>query len=302
VNKSVRCGYVAILGRPNVGKSTLLNRLLGQKISITSRRPQTTRHRILGIKSSPEHQLIFVDTPGIHLDNKHALNRRLNKTAASVIHDVDILVFVVSALYWQKEDELVLSLIKKSESPVIVVVNKVDKIADKSRLLPFLTFIQETINPVQIIPLSAKTGSNTDLLENHLIELLPTTDFFFFPNEQLTDKPDQFMMSEMIREKLMRALGQELPYATTVQIQSLTKREDGLISISAIILVERDSQKGIVVGEGGLRLREIGRQARMDMEKWLNAKVFLRLWVKVKSGWSDDEKALKLLGYDDDNG
>ena len=301
MSESLSCGYVAILGRPNVGKSTLLNRLLGQKISITSRRPQTTRHRILGIKSDEKHQVIYVDTPGIHLDNKHALNRRLNKTAASVVHDVDVIIFVVTALHWQKEDELVLSLIQKSKSPVIVVVNKVDKIADKERLLPFLTFLHDTIKPLHLIALSAKTGSNITLLETQINELLPKTDFFFFPAEQVTDKPDQFMMSEMIREKLMRALGQELPYATTVQIQSFQKREDGLISISAIILVERESQKGIVVGEGGLRLREIGRQARMDMEKWLNAKVYLRLWVKVKSGWSDDERALKQLGYDDES-
>lgn len=296
----LQCGYVAILGRPNVGKSTLLNRILGRKLSITSRRPQTTRHRILGIKSNDTHQVIYVDTPGLHFDNKQALNRRMNKTAASAVHDVDIIVFVLAALHWTKEDELVLSLLQKSQVPVLVVVNKVDKVTDKARLLPYLTMVQETVKPTHLIALSAKSGANIDILESHINTLLPASDFFYFPVETVTDKPDQFMISEMIREKIMRALGQELPYATTVQVQSLQKRADGLISISALILVERDSQKGIVVGEGGLRLREIGRQARIDMEKWLNAKVFLRLWVKVKSNWSDDERALKQLGYDDE--
>ena len=296
---SYRCGYVALIGRPNVGKSTLLNHLLGQKLSITSHKPQTTRHRILGIKTTDVAQFVFVDTPGIHQRAKRAMNRYMNRAAVSVLEDVDAVVVVVEALRWTQDDDLVLQALQRTKAPVIVAVNKVDKIADKSALLPYLESIAAKLSCAAIIPLSAYKGTNTDVLEAKLSELLPVG-APMFPPDQLTDRSERFLVAEIVREKLMRSLGQEVPYDLTVEIEQF-KAEEGLARIGAVIWVERPNQKAIVIGKGGQQLKEVGRQARIDMEHLLGTKVFLQLWVKVKEGWSDDERALQSLGYRDES-
>lgn len=292
-----RCGYVAIIGRPNVGKSTLLNCILGQKISITSRRPQTTRHRILGIKTVDHFQAVYVDTPGLHLGGKRAMNRYLNRTAASVLAEVDVVVFMVEGLRWTEEDEHVLRLLAPVKVPVILAVNKVDRIADKKALLPHLQALAEKREFAAIVPLSAKNADNVAALERNVLELLPVAEHLF-PEDQITDRSERFLAAELVREKLTRRLGQELPYALTVEIQEF-KEEGALLRISAIIWVERPGQKKIVIGKGGAVLREVGQKARLDMEKLFDRKVFLQLWVKVKEGWSDDERALRSLGYNE---
>lgn len=290
-----RCGFVAIAGRPNVGKSTLLNRLIGQKVSITSRKPQTTRQRILGIKSEPGFQAIYVDTPGLHEHGKRALNRYMNESAKSALREVDVILFVVDGLYWSGQDEYVLQTIKAARAPVILVVNKVDKIADKKKLLPHLNALAQKMSFAEIIPLSAKSGDNLTALEEQVRRLLPEGPPFY-PEEQVTDRSERFLAAELIREKLMRGLGEELPYAATVEVSAFS-REENLLRIEAVIWVERAGQKAIVIGKGGTRLKAIGQQARLEMEKLFDGKVFLQLWVKVKEGWSDDLKAMTGLGY-----
>lgn len=296
VENESRCGYVAIIGRPNVGKSTLLNAILGQKISITSRRPQTTRHRILGIQTIGHSQAVYVDTPGLHLGGKRAMNRYMNRTASSVLGEVDVVVFVVEGLRWTNEDEHVLTLLTAVKVPVILVVNKVDQIADKKALLPHLQVLAAKRDFAAVIPLSAKSKDNVAALEQVVLERLPVSEPFF-PEDQITDKSERFLAAELIREKLTRRLGEELPYALTVEIQEF-KDEDGLLRISATIWVERPGQKKIVIGKGGTVLKEVGQKARLDMEKLFGHKVFLQLWVKVKEGWADDERALRSLGYE----
>jgi GTP-binding protein Era len=292
-----RCGYVAIVGRPNVGKSTLLNHILGQKISITSRKPQTTRHRVLGIKTEAASQVIFVDTPGLHKKAPKAINRYMNRAASSAIRDVDVIVMVVDRTAWTEEDEMVLEQVQASQAPVILAVNKVDLLADKSQLLPHLQELEGRGNFLAILPVSALNRHNVEALEQCIEGELPTAEHFF-PEDQLTDRSQRFMASEMVREKIMRQLGDELPYAITVEIEEF-KQKGQVLHISARIFVERDGQKRILIGEGGSRLRSIGTEARRDMEALFDSKVMLRLWVKVKSGWSDDERALRSLGYDD---
>lgn len=296
VENESRCGYVAIIGRPNVGKSTLLNAILGQKISITSRRPQTTRHRILGIQTIGHSQAVYVDTPGLHLGGKRAMNRYMNRTASSVLGEVDVVVFVVEGLRWTNEDEHVLTLLTAVKVPVILVVNKVDQIADKKALLPHLQVLAAKRDFAAVIPLSAKSKDNVAALEQVVLERLPVSEPFF-PEDQITDKSERFLAAELIREKLTRRLGEELPYALTVEIQEF-KDEDRLLRISATIWVERPGQKKIVIGKGGTVLKEVGQKARLDMEKLFGHKVFLQLWVKVKEGWADDERALRSLGYE----
>lgn len=296
VENESRCGYVAIVGRPNVGKSTLLNAILGQKISITSRRPQTTRHRILGIQTIGHSQAVYVDTPGLHLGGKRAMNRYMNRTAASVLGEVDVVVFVVEGLRWTNEDEHVLKLLTAVKVPVILVVNKVDQIVDKKALLPHLQVLAAKRDFAAVIPLSAKSKDNVAALEQNVLERLPVSEPFF-PEDQITDKSERFLAAELIREKLTRRLGEELPYALTVEIQEF-KDENGLLRISATIWVERPGQKKIVIGKGGTVLKEVGQKARLDMEKLFGHKVFLQLWVKVKEGWADDERALRSLGYE----
>jgi GTP-binding protein Era len=292
-----RCGYVAIVGRPNVGKSTLLNHILGQKISITSRKPQTTRHQVLGIKTEGNHQIIFVDTPGLHLNAGKAINRYMNRAASSAIRDVDLVVFVVDRTAWTEEDAAVLQQIQQAGRPTVLVVNKVDLLAEKAELLPHLQVLADKADFAAILPVSALGNHNVDVLEEQILEHLPESDHFF-PEDQITDRSQRFLAAEIVREKIMRQLGDELPYAITVEIEDFAQ-EGEVLHISAVIFVERAGQKKILIGDKGSRLRSIGSDARHNMEDLFDSKVMLRLWVKVKSGWSDDERALRSLGYDD---
>ena len=294
---SKRCGYVAIVGRPNVGKSTLLNHILGQKISITSRKPQTTRHQVLGIKTEDQHQIIFVDTPGLHKDAGKAINRYMNRAASSAIKDVDLVVFVVDRTAWTEEDTMVLEQIQRAGLPTMLVVNKVDLLADKSELLPHLQVLADKGDFAAILPVSALHKHNVAELEAEILKLLPESKHFF-PEDQITDRSQRFLAAEIVREKIMRQLGDELPYAITVEIEEFAL-EGAILHISAVIFVERKGQKKILIGDKGSRLRSIGTDARRDMELLFDSKVMLRLGVKVKSGWSDDERALRSLGYDD---
>ena len=299
MSESSRCGYVAIVGRPNVGKSTLLNHILGQKISITSRKPQTTRHRVMGIKTEGNTQTIFVDTPGLHqsTDSEKAINRYMNRAASSTIADVDVVVFVVERGKWTDQDDWVLEQVKRANCPVVLVINKVDQIKDKTSLLPYLESCAKKMSFDEIIPLSALNDSNLDPLESALRKRLPEQ-IHLFPEDQITDRSSRFMAAELVREKIMRQLGEEIPYAMTVEIEEF-KDSGKSLHIHALILVEREGQKRIVIGSKGSRLRLIGQEARMDMEDMFERKVMLKLWVKVKSGWSDDERALRSLGYSD---
>jgi GTP-binding protein Era len=293
-----RCGFIALVGRPNVGKSTLLNRLIGQKISITSRRPQTTRHRIIGIKTLGNAQLIYVDTPGLHRYSGRAMNRHMNRTATLALQDVDVVVFLVEGLRWMPDDDLVLSELERLDCPVILAVNKVDLIADKETLLPGLQALSRKRVFTHVIPLSARKGDNVAELETCVEALLPVATPFF-PEDQVTDRSERFLVAERIREKLFRKLARELPYGLSVEVEHF-RRERHSIHIHALIWVERQSQKTIVIGKQGAVLREVGQQARVEIEKMLESKVNLKLWVKVKEGWADDERALKSLGYTDD--
>jgi GTP-binding protein Era len=299
MNADFRCGYIALVGRPNVGKSTLLNRILGQKISITSRRPQTTRHRVLGIKSLPHAQLIYVDTPGIHDFNGRAMNRYMNRTASSVLADVDVVVFLVEGLRWTADDELVLKKLGMTGSPVILAVNKIDALDKREALLPGLQALAEKFPFTEIIPLSARKGDNIAALESCIEALLPEAPPLF-PEDQVTDRSVRFLAAELVREKLFRKLGRELPYGLTVQIEEY-RSEPGMTHIHALIWVERDSQKNIVIGKGGRVLKEVGREARLDIEDLIGTRVNLKLWVKIKEGWADDERALQSLGYTRDD-
>lgn len=294
---STHAGYVALLGRPNVGKSTLLNRLIGQKLSITAPKPQTTRHVILGIQTLPEAQIVYVDTPGLHRQGRRAMNRYLNRAAASVLGYVDVVVFLIEPLRWTDEDEDVLRRLADFPGLVVLAVNKVDRIADKTRLLPFLRDMAGRRDFAEIVPLSALKGDNVAALEQVIARLLPVGDFLF-PADQITTASERFLAAELIREKLTRLLREELPYALTVEIERFAE-EERLTRIHAVIWVERASQKGIVIGEKGTTLREVGRQARQDLERLLARPVFLETWVKVREGWSDDERALQSLGYAD---
>ncbi|WP_210396710.1 GTPase Era [Motiliproteus sediminis] len=292
-----RSGYVAIVGRPNVGKSTLLNRILGQKLSITSRKPQTTRHQILGIKTEGKDQVIYVDTPGLHKDGGKAINRYMNRAASSALSGVDVVIFIVDRDRWTDEDEIVLEKLQHTRVPVILAVNKVDRLDDKDALLPQLQQLAGKREFTAIIPLSAKQGHNVERLETLILDLLPEG-FHYFPEDQITDRSSRFLAAELVREKIMRQLGDELPYQMTVEIEEFGF-DEGILHIAALILVERQGQKKIIIGNRGERIRLIGQEARIDMERMFDAKVMLRLWVKVKSGWSDDERALRSLGYDE---
>ena len=294
-----KSGYVAIIGRPNVGKSTLINRILGQKLCITSRRPQTTRHRILGIKTDDNSQLIYVDTPGIHIDGKRAMNRYMNRAAAASIEDVDVILFLVDGLNWTDEDEKVLQRLKdNAKAPVILVLNKVDKLAEKDMLLPHIEQLSSQFEFTNVLPISARKGVNVDQLEQEIIKLMPEGELIF-PEDQLTDRSSRFLAAEMVREKLFRHLGQELPYSITVEIEQFDD-EKHIYRIGAVIYVERDGQKSIVIGKKGELLKSVGKDARLEMENLFGRKVFLRLWVKVRDGWSDNERMLKNLGYNDE--
>ncbi|MBI2786066.1 MAG: GTPase Era [Legionella longbeachae] len=290
------CGYIALVGRPNVGKSTLLNCILQQKVSITSKKPQTTRHSILGIRTEDDYQFVYVDTPGIHQESKKVMNRMMNKTAISVLRDVDVIAFLVDRTHWQEEDDYVLNIVRNANAPCVLVVNKVDKIDDKSQLLPWIEKISQQFEFAAIIPISAKTGKQVNELQDKLQSYLPEGPHLF-PDDQLTDRSTKFLCAELLREKIFRFCGQELPYSVTVDIESF-KDEEKLVRIHALILVEKDNHKRMIIGDKGQKLKEMATSARMDMEKLLDKKVFLQCWCKVKSGWSDDERILKQLGYD----
>jgi len=294
-----RCGLIAIVGRPNVGKSTLLNNLLGQKVSITSRKPQTTRHRILGILTEDEYQAVLVDTPGLHIDEKRAINRLMNRAASSSIAEVELVVFLVEGTHWTNDDELVLQKIKQANVPTILAVNKTDNVQDKEELLPHLQKLASMYDFKEIIPISAKKSENIDAIKKQCFESLPESDWWF-PEDYITDRSSRFMASEIMREKLMRFTGDELPYSTTVEIEQFKVDEKGILHINALVLVERNSQKRMIIGNKGEKLKVIGQEARRDMQELFDRKVFLETWVKVKSGWADDERALRSLGYGDD--
>ncbi len=293
-----KCGFIAIVGRPNVGKSTLLNHLIQQKISITSRKPQTTRQNIIGIKTEGNTQMIFVDTPGMHKGQDKAINRSMNRAATSALQGVDVVVFVVDKQAWTDEDAAVARCVEQADCPVIVLINKIDQLASKDSLLPHLAMLQEKLPNAELVPVSALKGQNLDRLEAVIVERLPEATHFY-PEDQITDRSMRFMASEIVREKITRQLGAELPYQIAVEIEEF-KEEPGLVTISALILTEREGQKRILIGDKGDKLKKIGQQAREDMEKLFDSKVMLNLWVKVKSGWSDNERALRSLGLDND--
>lgn len=295
MNLTEYCGYVTIIGRPNVGKSTLLNSLIGHKISITSAKPQTTRTSILGIKTIDERQAVYVDTPGMHKTEKRTMNRYMNRLAQAMMLDADVIVFVVEALRFKEEDKLILQKLKEVKAPVILVINKIDLVKDKSQLLPFIDQLQTEYTFKNVVPLSAKKVNDILHLEKIIFQLLPANPLFF-DKDQLTDKSDRFQAAELIREKLIKQTKEELPYSTAVMIDSLEEKNN-ILHINAIIWVEREGQKPIVIGKDGERLKKIGTLARMDLQKLFNKKVFLRLWVKVKNNWSDNEKLLQNLGY-----
>lgn len=296
-NTDQQCGYVAIVGRPNVGKSTLLNKILGQKISITCRKPQTTRHQIVGVKTEGDIQAVYVDTPGLHLNKEKALNRFMNKTASSALEGVDVVVFIIDRTAWTEEEDFVLEKIKRSGIPTILAINKVDFLEDKEALLPFMQEVSKKHDFVEMIPISAKTGRQVDVLEEKVESLLPES-IHFYPEDQLTDRSSRFLAAEIVREKVMRSLGEEVPYQMTVMVERF-KVIKGRIHIDAVIYVEKQGQKLILIGNKGGRIKQIGIDARKDMERLFDNQVVLKLWVKVKSGWSDDERALQSLGYFD---
>ena len=290
-----RCGYVAIVGRPNVGKSTLLNYILGMKLSITSRKPQTTRHQILGVKTTKDSQTIYVDTPGIHQRSGTAINKYMNRAATSILDDVDVIVFVVQVKKWTDEDQAIVERLKKVSCPVLMVVNKVDKVASKKELLPLLGELASRGEFSEIIPVSALNGDNVDALESKVAPLLPENENFY-PEDQITDRSMRFLATEIIREKLIRELGQELPYTSTVSIDKYVEDKD-IVHIHATIYVESNGQKAIIIGKKGARLKSIGTVARKDISTMIDSKVYLNLWVKVREGWSNNERALRGLGY-----
>jgi len=290
-----RCGYVAIVGRPNVGKSTLLNRMLGMKLAITSHKPQTTRHSVLGILTRERGQILFVDTPGIHQRGGHALNRYLNRTAKASLRDVDLLLWVVEAGSWTDEDDAVLKEVKKADAPVLVAVNKIDRLEDKQALLPYLQSLGERLNFLQVIPVSATRGQQVEDLEQALLGALPEGDNIF-PDDQLSDRPESFFAAELLREQLTRRYAAELPYQLSVEIEQF-KEEDGMYRINALIWVERPSQKAIIIGRKGQAIKAAATEARKQMERFFDIKVHLEVWVKVKESWSSDEGALSRLGY-----
>ena len=278
------CGYIALAGRPNVGKSTLMNQLLAQKISITSRKPQTTRHSILGLRTIDDVQFVYVDAPGIHLHSQKTLNKMMNKTALNVLSDVDVIAFVVDGTHWKEDDDYVLQMIQKAHRPCVLVVNKIDKIKDKDILLPWIEDVSKRHNFEQI-----------DRLQDSLKPFLPEGPFLF-PADQCTNLSTRFMCAELLREKIFRFCGQELPYSVNIEIESY-KDEEKLVRIHALIMVDKANHKQMIIGDKGAKLKEIATLARIDMEQLVGKKVFLQCWCKVKSGWSDNNQLLKQMGY-----
>ena len=291
-----RSGIVSIAGRPNVGKSTLLNRLVGQKLSITAHKPQTTRHSILGIQTEGERQIVFVDTPGIHVDGRRKLNQVLNRTASAALHDVDVVLLVVQALVWNEDDRRAFDLVAASGVPFFLVVNKVDTVRRRRDLLPFLASLPDHARLAGVLIVSARGGSGLDALEEAIDGCIPEGEWRYAEDE-LTDRSSRFLAAEAVREPLTRLLAAELPYAISVEIETF-EESAGLVRVGAVVWVEKASQKGIVIGKGGERLKEVGRRARLSMETLFGRRVFLEIWVRVKEGWADDERALRGLGYE----
>jgi GTP-binding protein Era len=293
----MNCGFVALIGRPNVGKSTLMNHLLKQKISITSRKPQTTRHRILGINTTEAGQVIYMDTPGMHNNEKRAMNRYLNRTAETTLLGVDVIVWLIDGLSWHEYDEVIFKKLEQAGLPVILAVNKVDKVKDKDAILTFFAEAQHRFPFEHLVPISALKRTNLDQLESLIMKLLPENDLIY-PEDQITDRPERFLAAEIVREKLTRRLGDELPYALTVEMERYEELPN-ITKIYAVIWVERLTQKNIVIGKDGEMLKKVGTDARFDIEKLIGQKVYLQLWVKVKKNWSDNERAMQSLGFND---
>jgi GTP-binding protein Era len=288
------CGTIAIVGRPNVGKSTLLNHILGAKLSITSRKAQTTRHRLLGIHTTEDTQFLFVDTPGFQLRHINALNRGMNRTVKQVISEVDVVLFVVESMRFGQDDRKVMELLA-GNTPIILVVNKADTLENKAELLPFIAQCSEEFKYAEVVPVSAKKSQNLDGLLSAIRRYLPEQPAIY-DEDELTDRSERFLAAEILREKIFRLVGEELPYSVAVEIEKF-EQEGGLRRIHAAIIVDKDGQKPILIGKGGEKLKRISTEARQDMEKLFGGKVWLETWVKVKGGWADDERALKSLGY-----
>ena len=292
------CGYVAVIGKPNVGKSTLINQIVGEKVSIVTSKPQTTRHQILAIQTSKKGQILFIDTPGMHVGHKKALNKYMNKTAAAAVLDVDLILFLVESLKWSADDEQALKSLKHTNTPVILVINKADLIKDKEKLLPFANKIFQNFDFKEIFYISASKGKGVADLEDKIIQMLPET-ANYFSDDQLTDKSTKYLVSELIREQLMLRLHQELPYSLTVEVESY-KDKGSIVHIHALIWVERDIQKNMVIGKRGDTLKQVGIQARKEIQDLVGKKVHLKMWVKVKSAWADNDRLLQQLGYKDE--
>ena len=290
-----RSGVVAIIGRPNVGKSTLQNQVLGKKLSITSRKPQTTRQRIIGIKTEGDSQVVYVDTPGLHQGEKKALNRYMNRVARSTLQEVDVVVFIVQALQWTSQDEAILSYLADVTVPVLLVVNKIDLVKNKAELLPYVEMVSSKFSFQQVIPVSAKQALQVDVFESQIDKLLPLGPMMY-PADQVTDRSDRFIVTEFVREKLTRQLGEELPYSLAVTVD-IMEEEASILRVACVIWVEKSSQKQIVIGHKGARIKQVGITAREDLERYFDKQVFLQLWVKIKTGWSDDSQSLTDFGY-----
>jgi GTP-binding protein Era len=292
-----RSGFVVLAGRPNVGKSTLLNNLVGEKVSIVTPRPQTTRHRLLGLKNLPEAQIAFIDTPGLHHGPRRGLNRAMNRTASAALGDADVILFLVEALRWTDEDAMALSRIADADRPVIAVVNKVDRAHPRERLLPYLAELAARHSFKELVPISAQKGHNLPQLLQLIVQALPQGEALY-PPDQLTDRSKSFRIAETIREKLTLELVEELPYGIAVEVESLTAGEDGRTDVSAVIWVDRSGQKPIVIGAQGERLRRVGRAARLEVNRTFGERFHLTLWVKVREDWADDAHALHQLGVE----
>jgi GTP-binding protein Era len=297
MSQEFHCGYVALVGRPNVGKSTLMNRILGQKLSIVTAKPQTTRQRIAGIKTTDQGQIIYIDTPGIHLAAKKALNRYMNRIAQASFHEVDLILFLIEAGRWTKQDEHVARSLDSVGVPVLLVVNKIDLVPDKSQLLQFLENDVKTQRFEEVFLIAAKSGDGVDRLEARVLKSLPFSRPYY-DEDQWTDRSERFLAAELIREQLMLRLHQELPYSLTVEVEEF-KREKRILRIGAIVWVERKGQKQIVIGKGGDVLKFVGSKARKALQELFEEKIYLRLWVKVSRDWSDSERALRQFGFDE---
>lgn len=296
---NTRCGFIAIIGRPNVGKSTLINKIVGQKVTVTANKPQTTRQQILAIKTEGDVQMVFIDTPGIHRTEKKLINKSMNKAARSALQDVDLLVWVLEAGKWTDEDEYVQQLVAQTTVSRIIAVNKIDSLPGREALLPYIQSIQEKLDfDYELLPISAFEGDGVSQLLGEMEKHMPESTFYF-PADQISNTSDQFLITEVIREKIIQSTDKEIPYSSNVELEAY-EEDEKLLKIGAVIWVERSSQKGIVIGKKGAMLKHIGSLARQDLERIFARKVFLKLWVRVKESWSDDARSLKGFGLLDD--